>query len=109
MEPAAAEEPVAQRAPDEVSETAIALWTDEAAQRFRDQWRELQVQFIDDPNAAVAGAKELVTGAVQQLADTLSAAHAELDPFREGERVDTEAMRVAMRRYREFLDRVLAL
>jgi hypothetical protein len=111
-EPIAIDEPapaVVSHAPGEVSETAIAVWSDEAAQDLRDKWRELQVQFIDDPNVAVDGAKGLVTEAVRELADTLLAAQAELDPFRGGDRVDTETMRVAMRRYREFLDRVLAL
>jgi hypothetical protein len=97
------------RAPGDVAETPIAVWSDESADRLREQWRELQGQFIDDPVDAVSAAKALVTGAVQELANTLLEAQDELDPFRAGEVVDTEAMRVAMRRYREFLDRVLAL
>src|SRR5690606_15975693 len=105
--PAATE--VTEGAPGEVSEAPITLWTDEVVERLRENWRELQVRFIDDPQAAVDGAKELVTEAVRHLADTLLAAQAELAPYRDGERVDTETMRVAMRRYREFLDRVLAL
>ncbi len=92
-----------------MSETPIALWSEEAVGRLREQWRELQVQFIDDPAEAVNGAKELVTAAIQELADTLRSAQDMLDPYRDGESVDTETMRVAMRRYREFLDRVLAL
>jgi hypothetical protein len=108
-EPAAAPEPAAPRGPGDVAENAIALWTDEAADRLRGQWRDLQVQFIDDPNAAVNGATDLVTEAVQELADTLLAAQDELNPFHGTDQVDTESMRVAMRRYREFLDRVLAL
>lgn len=95
--------------PGDVSERPIALWSEEAADRFRDQWRDLQIQFIDDPDVAVAGAKDLVTEAVQELADTLLAAQDELDPYRGDGGADTETMRVAMRRYREFLERVLAL
>jgi hypothetical protein len=97
------------RAPGDVAENPIAVWSDESADRLREQWRELQGQFIDDPVEAVSAAKALVTEAVQELANTLLEAQDELDPFRAGEAVDTEAMRVAMRRYREFLDRVLAL
>jgi hypothetical protein len=107
--PAVAPAPPAARGPGDVAENAIALWTDEAADRLRGQWRDLQVEFIDDPNAAVTGAKDLVTEAVQELADTLLTAQDELDPFHGTDQVDTESMRVAMRRYREFLDRVLAL
>jgi hypothetical protein len=95
--------------PGDVAERPIALWSDSAANDLRERWRELQGQFFDDPDAAVAGARNLVTEAVRSLADTLLAAQDELDPYREGGRVDTETMRVAMRRYREFLERVLAL
>jgi hypothetical protein len=110
---AAATEPVAAgaeaSAPGKAGATPIALWSSDAADRLHSQWRDLQVQFFEDPEVAVAGAKSLVSGAVRELADTLLAAQDELDPYRDAERVDTEAMRLAMRRYREFLDRVLAL
>jgi hypothetical protein len=95
--------------PGDVAERPIALWSDPAVDQLRERWRELQGQFVDDPDAAVAGAKRLVTEAVRTLADTLLAAQDQLDPYRETGQVDTETMRVAMRRYREFLERVLAL
>lgn len=93
----------------DTAEHPIALWSDDDAHRLRERWRELQTQFIDDPAAAVAGAQALVTEAVQELADTLLAVQSGLDPQRGSSDVDTEGMRLAMRRYREFLDRVLAL
>jgi hypothetical protein len=43
------------------------------------------------------------------LAEALLAEQVDLDPRRQAEQPDTESMRVAMRRYRDFLDRVLAL
>ncbi len=42
-------------------------------------------------------------------AEALLAERDELDPLRSTPSPDTESMRVAMRRYREFLDRILAL
>jgi hypothetical protein len=108
VEPAAPAPALAGR-PGDVAEHPIALWSEAASDRLRSQWRDLQSQFIDDPDAAVAGAKALVTEAVHELADTLLAAQDALDPYRGSGRVDTETMRVAMRRYREFLERVLAL
>lgn len=107
--PQPAPEPVSAGRPGDVAERPIALWSAEAADRLREEWRDLQGQFIDDPEAAVAGAKQLVTDAVHELAETLLAAQDALDPYRDNGRVDTEMMRVAMRRYREFLERVLAL
>jgi hypothetical protein len=108
-EPSQAGQPVPAGRPGDVAERPIALWSDEAAEQLRERWREVQGQFIDDPDAAVTGAKSLVTEAVRALADTLLAAQDELDPYRSGDRADTETMRIAMRRYREFLERVLAL
>ena len=93
--------------PGEVAQERIAVWSEEEAQRLRTEWRELQVQFIDEPAAAVAGAKRLVTEAVEQLSQSLLSQRDLLEP--QSEHPDTEALRVAMRRYREFLDRVLAL
>ncbi len=93
--------------PGDVAETPITVWSEEEAQRLRTEWRELQIQFIDEPTAAVAGAKRLVTEAVEQLSQSLLAQRDQLDP--QSEDPDTEALRVAMRRYREFLDRLLAL
>lgn len=106
--PAVAEPSQALR-PGDVTEEPIAVWPGEAAQRIRDQWRDLQVLFIDEPDEAVAGARSLVTEAVRTLSDRLLAEQEEFDPRRDNDRPDTEALRVAMRRYREFLDRVLAL
>ena len=95
--------------PGDVEEHPIAVWSGDSAQQVRDRWRDLQVQFVDDPQAAVQGAKGLVTEVVRTLSDRLLAERDEFDPHRDTDRPDTEAMRVAMRRYREFLDRVLAL
>lgn len=93
--------------PDGVTDAPITVWSEAEAQRLRTEWRELQIQFIDDPATAVAGAKRLVTEAVEQLSQALLSQRDQLDPATE--QPDTEALRVAMRRHREFLDRVLAL
>jgi hypothetical protein len=95
--------------PGDVAEDLIAVWTEEAVASIREQWRDLQVQFIDDPDAAVRGARDLITDTVRTLSDRLLAERDTFDPHQGTDRPDTEAMRVAMRRYREFLDRVLAL
>jgi hypothetical protein len=55
----------------------------------------------------------VVTEAVNTLASTLAQAlldaHADLDPTEASAYPDTESLRVAIRGYREFLERVLAL
>ena len=94
--------------PGDVAETPIAVWTPDAIEQMRAEWRAVQELFIDEPETAVAKAHELVTKAVHALADSLLAV-ADLDVRKRSERPDTEELRVAMRRYRDFLDRVLAL
>ena len=47
--------------------------------------------------------------AVHALADALIAEQVSLDPHESDMTPDTEAMRIAMRGYRDFLERVLAL
>jgi hypothetical protein len=116
----AEEEPVAAEAgvlvgataalrPGDVAEMPIAVWHETAAQQFRVEWQVVAARFVDEPDAALSQAQALVTSAVQTLAERLLAEQVDLDPRRETARPDTEAMRVAMRRYRDFLDRVLAL
>jgi hypothetical protein len=95
--------------PGDVLETPIAVWTDEAAAPFRQQWHEIKAQFVDDPVGALAQAQTVCANAVHDLADSLLAEQAGLDPHRANATPDTESMRIAMRRYREFLDRILAL
>jgi hypothetical protein len=85
------------------------VWGDEAIGEYRAEWHEVKAQFVDDPVTALARAHDLLTEAVHELSDALLAERDELDPLRRTASRDTETMRVAMRGYREFLDRILAL
>ncbi|MFY1637568.1 hypothetical protein ACN27F_30575 [Solwaraspora sp. WMMB335] len=103
-------EPVAApKRPGEVSLPPITIWTEEAADELRDEWHEIKARFVDEPDVALAQAQSLVAHAVRTLADRLSTEQLELDPRRDDEAPDTESMRVALRQYREFLDRLLAI
>jgi hypothetical protein len=106
-----AEGPAGPLRPGDVPETRIAPWGDPSAdaEAFRARIREAGNLFVDDPNFAVTAAAAVVTDAVNALAAALQRQHAELDPRRASDNPDTESLRVAVRRYREFLDRVLAL
>ncbi|HCT76025.1 MAG TPA: hypothetical protein DGT23_05400 [Micromonosporaceae bacterium] len=95
--------------PGDVEETVIAIWDPEVAERYRDAWRDIQAHFVDEPEAALGEAQDLVAEAVQALADALLAEQVSLDPHEQDATPDTEAMRIAMRGYRDFLERVLAL
>jgi hypothetical protein len=95
--------------PGDVVESQIAFWDDEAVTHFRSQWHEVKAEFVDDPVAALTRAHDLLTEAVNELTESLLAERDELDPLQTTSTPDTESMRMAMRGYREFLDRILAL
>ncbi|TDB75148.1 hypothetical protein [Micromonospora sp. KC723] len=86
---------------------AATLFEPDAAQGFRDRWREIQLRFVDDPQAAVGEAQSLVEEAIQALSAALSAQKQRIGGWQDAGSADTEQLRVAVRQYRDFLDRVL--
>lgn len=75
---------------------------------FRSRWHEIQSLFVDDPREAVHAADGLVADVMQTLAATFSDHKARLEgQWSEGEGVDTESLRVALRQYRSFFNRLL--
>lgn len=100
---------VAPLRPGDVAQTTIAIWKPDAAAEFREHLREVSALFVDEPVAAVSQAQSLVADAVRALAEALLAEQLDLDPRQHTDNPDTEALRVALRRYRDFLERVLAL
>jgi len=90
------------------SEEAQQLFGDHEVQGFRDDWRELQTAFVDDPQRAVREADELVAAVIQSLASTFAEHKTELESqWQQGE-APTEDLRVALRRYRSFFNQLLS-
>jgi hypothetical protein len=97
--------------PGDVEAVPIAaLWGDGTADQFRDRWRDAQLRFIDDPQHAANEAKAIVGEAIDKLTESLANQRTDLDGW-EGDASggDTERLRVAVQRYRDFLDRLLGL
>ncbi|MFF0120765.1 hypothetical protein ACWD8I_17200 [Micromonospora arida] len=88
------------------AEPATLLDTD-TAQGFRDRWRDVQLRFVDDPQAAAGEAQSLVEEAIQALSSALAAQKNTLGGWQDAGSSDTEQLRMAVRNYRDFLDRVL--
>ena len=105
-EPDAAENPLR---PGDLNESPITFWEEAASEQFRAEWHEIKAQFVDDPVTALTRAHDLLTEAVHELTESMLAERDELDPLRGKGTPDTESMRMAMRGYREFLDRILTL
>jgi hypothetical protein len=104
--PEAAEE----LAPGEVpAETVAAFWQMEVVDGFRDRWQLIQLRFIDDPRQAAEQAQALVTDVIQGFADAAGRRRDELNRWQSAQLDDTEELRMTVRRYRDLLDRLLAL
>ncbi|MFG1676842.1 hypothetical protein [Micromonospora sp. NPDC049282] len=93
--------------PGAVPGDAATLFAPEAAQGFRDRWRDVQLRFVDDPKAAVGEAESLVEEAIEALSTALREQRTRLGAWQESGSSDTEQLRMAVRGYRDFLDRVL--
>lgn len=101
---------VAMRHPDSRADEFehMRLLPDEVADDLRPRWTEIQGSFVDAPRKAVEQADQLVAEAIQRLAEAFSDAKGALErEWDRGEEVSTEDLRIALRRYRTFFDRLL--
>lgn len=86
------------------------LFTDEMQQGFRTRWHEIQTGFVDEPRRAVENADELVAQLMQRLAKSFSDQRNSLEQqWEQAEKVSTEELRLALRRYRSFFERLLSI
>lgn len=86
------------------------LFTQAAATDFRARWDRVQKSFVDDPGDAVHAADELVAQVVKSLAESFSAQCSELEKGLNGaEAPSTENLRIALRKYRSFFERLLSI
>jgi hypothetical protein len=75
---------------------------------LRARWTTIQSSFVDEPRRAVEEADKLVASAVKQIEDLFAAERANLEKqWSRGDEVSTEDLRVALKHYRDFFDRVL--
>lgn len=75
---------------------------------LRDEWSDVQAAFVDDPRSAVQRAQQLVTDLVNELTRTFARERENLEgQWSQGGDADTEALRVALQRYRSFFNRLL--
>jgi hypothetical protein len=86
-------------------EDLAPLFSEGAAGDFRARWSVVQQGFVDDPKNAVRQGDELVAQVIKSLAETFANQRAAL----EGEQGSTEDLRLALRRYRSFFERLLAI
>jgi hypothetical protein len=95
----------------EPSEDSTApLLSVEQSRRLRSRWEQVQSQFVDDPQNAVEEADELVRQAIDAIDELFDRQRRQLEGIWEREEeISTEDLRVTLRRYRTFFDRLLAI
>ncbi|MEU8801983.1 hypothetical protein [Spirillospora sp. NPDC048819] len=99
-------------APDPIpaaTTTPARLLDPAESERFRERWREVQSAFVDDPGLSVRKADDLASEAVDALGRAIAEHRRALsDGLKDREHADTERLRLALRGYRDLLDRIFA-
>lgn len=86
------------------------LFTQEAATDFRSRWDLVQRSFVDDPREAVHAGDELVAQVIDSLTQTFAGQRSALESeLNKTDQSSTESLRLALRRYRSFFERLLAI
>jgi hypothetical protein len=87
-----------------------SLFEEEHAEQLRARWSEVQGRFVDDPRASLKAADALVAEVIRDLSSLFSAERTTLErQLGSQEKVSTEDLRVAVRRYRSFFERLLSV
>jgi hypothetical protein len=86
------------------------LFPPEMAERYRSRWAAVQSGFVDDPRGAARQGDELVAEMLKNLAESFAREREQLDrQLNDSGEATTETLRVGLRRYRSFFDRLLSL
>jgi hypothetical protein len=90
--------------------TEESLFARDKLSGLRSRWDHVQAGFVDNPQECVQQADGLVSDVVDELTNAFSQARSGLEAqWARGEQASTEDLRIALKRYREFFDRLLAV
>ena len=85
------------------------LFVDEVAAAYRTRWSGIEDWFVDEPRQAVEQADVLVAKTIRRLVERFADERRSLEAQLERtDRVSTQDLDQAMRRYRSFFERVLS-
>ena len=89
-------------------EETTNLFPEKETTDFRTRWTDIQTGFVDEPRRAVEQADALVAEVIKRLANSFAEERSKLEgQWGRGDDVSTEDLRVSLRRYRSFFDRLL--
>jgi hypothetical protein len=93
-----------------VVDPSMPLFSISEAKDLRTRWDAIQGTFVDEPHRAVEEADTLVAGTMKRLAEVFADERVTLEgQWARDESVSTEDLRLALRRYRSFFGRLLAV
>ena len=87
-----------------------AMFAEDEAAGYRTRWDAIQTGVVDEPRRAVEEADALVAQVMKRLAEVFAEERTSLEgQWDRGGQASTEDLRVALRRYRSFFQRLLSL
>lgn len=93
-----------------VNEELVPLFEEDAAKKFRSRWLAIQSKFVDDPSDSVKQADDLVADVIKNVTMSFANRRVSLEKqWNSGGNTSTEDLRVALKQYRSFFDRLLTL
>ena len=93
-----------------ISDSRAPLFDDHEGHGLRARWEAIQTGFVDEPRAAVEQADALVNQVMSRLTQVFADERTALEQqWTRGDNVSTEELRVALKRYRSFFERLLSL
>ena len=96
--------------PNTMQNELVALFDKDATERFRSRWLAIQSKFVDDPGDSVKQADQLVEDVIQNITKSFADRRGSLErQWNGGEKASTEDLRLALKQYRSFFDRLLTL
>lgn len=110
VEPASAEPKPSMETSFEATSNPVVrepLLTGEAEQAFLTRWSEIQVRFVDDPAESVRDADRLIEEIAAALLGSFQSRRTDLAVDWQHGSPGTEELRLALRRYRDFIGVIL--
>ena len=110
------ERPIEERIPENKTQTdthndeLVPLFEEDAARKFRSRWLAIQSKFVDDPGDSVKQADNLVADVIKNVTMNFANRRVSLEKqWNGGDNTSTEDLRIALKQYRSFFDRLLTL
>ena len=95
---------------DTLNEELVPLFEEDAARKFRSRWLAIQSKFVDDPGDSVKQADDLVADVIKNVTMNFANRRVSLEKqWNGGDNTSTEDLRIALKQYRSFFDRLLTL